>query len=113
MVLSGRRDTGIWVCLGLATIVAFYVVMLTGVPIAGAHGEAREQQRIAGILVGALGLVYWLATLGRKPLPGLGRWIEWPLFLLPVYSLFQVIPLPPAIVRILSPARFELSQALG
>lgn len=64
----------------------------------------------------ALGLVAMLLSLGRfhdewAPLPG--RVVRWTAFLLPAYVLLQVIPLPVAVLRVLSPARAEAMDALG
>ena len=42
-----------------------------------------------------------------------GRWPRWLLVLLPCYAALQLVPLPPAALRILSPARAELHEAVG
>ena len=61
-----------------------------------------------------LGLLAMLLSLGRSqdewsPLPVL----RWTAVLLPVYVLLQVVPLPLAVLRVLSPARAEAMDALG
>jgi O-antigen ligase len=57
-----------------------------------------------------------LLSLGRSqdewsPLPG--RALRWTTVLLPAYVLLQVVPLPVAVLRVLSPARAEAMDALG
>ncbi len=63
-----------------------------------------------------LGLLAMLLSLGRSrdewsPLPG--RALRWTVVLLPAYVLLQVVPLPIAVLRVLSPARAEAMDALG
>ena len=63
-----------------------------------------------------LGLLAMLLSLGRSldawsPLPG--RVVRWTEVLLPAYVLLQVVPLPVAVLRVLSPARAEAMDALG
>ena len=63
-----------------------------------------------------LGLLAMLLSLSRSrdewsPLPG--RVLQWTAVLLPTYVLLQVIPLPVAVLRVLSPARAEATDALG
>ena len=63
-----------------------------------------------------LGLLAMLLSLGRSreewsPLPG--RVLRWTAVLLPACVLLQVVPLPVAVLRVLSPARAEAMDALG
>ena len=63
-----------------------------------------------------LGLLAMLLSLGRSreewsPLPD--RVLRWTAVLLPAYVLLQVVPLPVALLRVLSPARAEAMDALG
>ena len=63
-----------------------------------------------------LGLLAMLLSLGRSleewsPLPN--RVLRWTATLLPAYVLLQVVPLPVAVLRVLSPARAEAMDALG
>ena len=63
-----------------------------------------------------LGLLAIFLSFGRSreewsPLPN--RVLRWSAALLPAYVLLQVIPLPVAVLRVLSPARAEAMDALG
>ena len=59
----------------------------------------------------ALGVVALVYGFGRAPGPG--RLLAWTLALLPAYVLFQIVPLPLAVVRVLSPGRGQMLDALG
>ncbi len=48
---------------------------------------------------------------GKTTVDGPGLRIAWLMVLLCAYVVFQTIPLPPALVAVLSPARFELTSA--
>ena len=64
----------------------------------------------------ALGLLAMLLSLGRsrdKWSSLLGPVVRWTAVLLPAYVLLQVVPLPMAVLRVLSPARAEAMDALG
>jgi O-antigen ligase len=63
-----------------------------------------------------LGLLAMLLSLGRSrekwsPFPG--RVLRWTAGLLPAYVLLQVVPMPVAVLHMLSPARAEAMDALG
>ena len=63
-----------------------------------------------------LGLLAMFSSLGRSreewsPLPN--RVLRWTAVLLPAYVLLQVVPLPVALLRVLSPVRAEAMDALG
>ncbi len=62
--------------------------------------------------LGLLALLYSLYTpqVGLAPRPNRGIW--WPVLLLPGYVALQLIPLPGSLLRVLSPARAELLDAL-
>ena len=63
-----------------------------------------------------LGLLAMLLSLGRSQdewSPLRGRVLRWAAVLLPAYVLLQVVPLPVAVLRVLSPARAEAIDALG
>jgi O-antigen ligase len=50
--------------------------------------------------------------LARSQAPRLERWLAWPLALLPAWALFAIVPLPAAVVRLISPTRAVLSSPL-
>jgi putative inorganic carbon (HCO3(-)) transporter len=93
------------VLLGLAGVLAYAAFQWGGVVRTG---------RYQYLLV--LGLLAVLLSLGRSceewsPLPS--RVLRWTAALLPAYVLLQVVPLPMAVLRVLSPARAEAMDALG
>ena len=91
--------------LGLAGVLAYTTFQWGGVVRTG---------RYQYLLV--LGLLATLLSLGRaqdqwSPLPG--SVLRWTAVLLPAYVLLQVVPLPVAVLRLLSPARAQAIDALG
>jgi O-antigen ligase len=65
------------------------------------------------LILGLLAVAWSLAHRGEDQLPRLDRVLRWTAVLLPVYALLQVIPLPVAVLRLVSPARAEVVDALG
>ncbi len=57
-------------------------------------------------------LVLFLLARRSSLAPRLSPWIRWPALLLPVYAALQCVPLPLALLRVLSPARAEQLDAL-
>ena len=110
---QGRRGkTGEWISLVWMSLVLGYTVLFAAVPISQARLDAVIQQRIAVLLAGAAGLFYWLLALRRRGSgTKTGKWI-WPMSFVLVYGLFQVVPLPLGLIRIVSPARAALADAL-
>lgn len=92
-----------------ASLVALFATIFAGVPIAQAHGDARNQALTCLILTGILGSLYWI--LFRTPGPR--SRIAWMACLLPVYALLQLIPIPLTAMRVVSPSRAALTDALG
>jgi O-antigen ligase len=93
------------VLLGLTGVLAYTTFQWGGVVRTG---------RYEYLLV--LGLLAIMSSLGRSrggwpPLPN--RVVRWAVALLPGYVLLQVVPLPVALLRVLSPARAEGVDALG
>jgi len=84
---------------GLAGVVGYAAFQWGGV----VRGERYE------CLLG-LGLVVLAWGFGRAPGPG--RALSWALALLPAYVLFQTVPLPLAVVLVLSPGRGQMLDAL-
>jgi O-antigen ligase len=99
-----RRSYASPLCLGLLTIALGYAVFHNG-------GVDIADWTIALLFVGIAGAAYLL----YKPLastPHFEPWLRWAILLLPCYIAFQLIPLPVSLVRILSPERAELFQAV-
>src|SRR5437016_3484072 len=63
----------------------------------------------------ALGLLALFSWWPFKPriAPPLDRWFAWALLLLPLYVAFQLVPLPQAVLRLISPARAKLVDAVA
>ena len=59
-----------------------------------------------------IALVLFLLARRSSLAPRLSPWIRWPALLLPVYAALQCVPLPLAVLRVLSPARAEQIDAL-
>lgn len=75
-------------------------------------GVVREDWDTCLIGIGLVTLLVLFPTRDQYPAPRLGRWLRWPLVLLPCYALLQVIPLPSSLLVIISPARAELLRGL-
>ncbi len=56
------------------------------------------------LFVGATALFYWAFRSGQTP-PRISAWLVGALWALPAYAIFQLIPWPPAVLAMLSPAR--------
>jgi len=56
---------------------------------------------------------FWLRARRTQLAPPLERSLRWPLLLLPGYAAFQLLPLPLPLLRLFSPARAELHDALA
>ncbi len=112
MSLSGRTNTAAWTSLALVSLVTGYALLFAARPIAQTHGGLRERQEICIVLAGLLGVLHWVWSPRMKPAASPGWKPEW-LVLLPVYAMFQALPLPLWAVRIVSPARARLVDALS
>lgn len=74
------------------------------------YGGVLESDIFGGAAaLGLTGLIWW-ATTKSSPLP-IKLWI--PLLLLPFYFAFQCLPMQISLMRVLSPARAELAQAMA
>jgi O-antigen ligase len=62
--------------------------------------------------VGCISSCYWLFTRPIHRAPPLSGWLRWPLLVFLCYLAFQLIPLPLAALKVLSPARAQLVEAL-
>ena len=94
-------------------LIAAYWVGLAATPIAQARGDARQHSIIGMFLVGVLGLVYGSYKRHLPRISKAGLKIQWLVFLLPTYAFFQVLPLPIQIMRVISPSRAALWDALN
>jgi O-antigen ligase len=65
------------------------------------------------LILGCASTAYWLFTRRIHRAPPLESWLRWLVFLFPAYVVFQLIPLQPGILQILSPARASLLHDLA
>jgi O-antigen ligase len=87
-------------------------VISAATPIAQANGEVRRHQLFCTLLIGLLGLAYWLWSTRMGPSRTRSTVQSWSIAL-PGYALIQVLPLPLSLLRVLSPARAKSLDALG
>jgi hypothetical protein len=74
---------------------------------------ARQSDWDAALLfVGATALFYWSFRTGQTP-PRVPLWFAIALWALPAYVLFQLLPMPPALLAALSPSRSAVTETLG
>jgi O-antigen ligase len=73
-------------------------------------GVVGLDRKIVLLALGFIALAWWLAN-GREAVvvPGAAGWCWW---LLPAYAALQLVPLPRAVLGIVSPARAEMERAL-
>ena len=64
------------------------------------------------LFVGCTCFVYWFFVRKRHLAPPTVGWVGWVIWALPCYCAFQLLPLPLGLLRILSPARAQLVDAL-
>ena len=106
--MSLRRELksqGTTLCLaGLGLILAYGAIH--------AGGKLRQDWTLCLLAVAVLGLIWW-GSVGRERPPVLPLGIRWPLVLLLSGAFLQVVPLPLAVIRILSPERAEVHEALA
>lgn len=65
------------------------------------------------LFVGCICLVYWFFIRRRLLAPPSAAWVHWAIWALPCYCAFQLLPLPLSLLRVLSPARAHLVDALA
>ena len=90
-----------------------YGLLFAARPIAQSHGIWRERELVCILLAGLLGILHWAWSPRAKTAESRGGMTEWLPLLLPVFGLLQVVPLPLGVLRIVSPARARLVDALG
>ena len=87
-------------------------VLYLGVPISQARLEDRRHRDIFLIAIAALGIGVGLTAGWSKVWARENRIMNGAAIALPLYALFQIVPLPLGLVALLSPARAELVRAL-
>jgi O-antigen ligase len=73
-------------------------------------GVVYPQARVLLLALGLLGLFYRFFYRGNDLVAGI---LAWWIYLLPGYVALQLVPLPASVLRILSPARAEIHQAVA
>src|SRR5438132_8956920 len=101
---SSRDDVWTAVALAAATAVFGFGVLSVSTPVAQENSLERQYQLIYVLLIGLLGIFSSLRSRRR---------LTWLLYLLPFYVAFQIVPLPLALLRVLSPSRAELADSLA
>jgi len=76
-------------------------------------GMQGRTWQIGLLFVGLIGVVFWTWMRHEHLSPPIDPWLRWLLLLLPAYVVFQAVPLPLWLVRVLSPARAELSDGMA
>src|SRR5262245_62749141 len=76
-------------------------------------GTQGRTWQIGLLFVGLIGVVFWTWMPHKQLSPPMDPWLRWPLLLLPTYLVLQAVPLPLWLVRVLSPARAELSDGMA
>ena len=94
--------------LTFAALVETLVTVLAGGPVSQSPGELRTYGLICCLLAGLLGVLYGCVRPTNRSRWGIESWS----LLVPLYALFQIIPLPLRILRILSPARASLAESI-
>jgi len=90
-----------------------YAVFFLSTPIAQTDHAGREKRYVDLLALGIVGLAQAILPYRQKTRKGESRLLVWLALLLPGYAAFQLVPLPLSVLRILSPARAELLDALA
>src|SRR5271169_1522248 len=97
------RASGITALATLGGVVAYVAFQWGGVVRTGRY----EYLLVLGLLA-----VVWSLAQRNDQTARPGRVLRWTVALLPAYALLQVVPLPVAVLRLVSPARGEMVDAL-
>src|SRR6266516_4203937 len=110
-----RVSGGLWNVLLTALLMAVlgYAVFFLSTPIAQTDRAGREYRNVYVLALGVMGLAHAILSHRRETQKAEGRALTWVALLLPAYAAFQLIPLPLSVLRLLSPARGELLDALA
>jgi len=90
-----------------------YAVFFLSAPIAQMDGAGREHRNVYLLALGIVGSAHAILSYRRETKKAESRVLVWLALLLPGYAAFQLIPLPLSVLRILSPRRAELLDALA
>lgn len=95
----------------LLQVASLGLVLAYAASAGGGLGERAWLVSMAAI--GLVGLLSWARRPTGPRFPALPRWVAIPSIALPLYLVFQLIPLPLTVLRLLSPARAELVRGLA
>src|ERR1041385_2171343 len=110
--VSHRRLFTILFLLALGAVLGCEVFFLSAA-VAQADRAAREYRNLFLLAMGVLGLAGWIYIPRHQAQGALNRALEWLALLVPGYAAFQLLPLPLSVLRVLSPARADLIEALA
>ncbi len=119
MLKRQRVSGGLWDVLLTALLMAVlgYAVFFLSAPIAQTDRAGREHRNIYLLALGILGFAQAILFHRRETKKAKSRAenrvLVWLALLLPTYAAFQLLPLPLYMLRVLSPARAELLDALA
>ena len=99
-----RRRAAERSCLAFLTLIVGYAVFRAG-------GRSFIDWNVCLLSLGVVAL-FWLRT-GAADMAPVEPWLAWTVLLPPAYVAMQLVPLPMALLRVLSPARAELTAMLG
>ena len=106
MILRRKlKSQGTPLCLAALGLILAYGAIHAG-------GKLKQDWTLCLLAVAALGLIWWGSVATERP-PVLPRGIRWPLVLLLSGAFLQGVPLPLPVIRILSPERAEVHEALA
>ena len=108
----GRNVLSVLFALALGATLGYAVFFLSA-PIAQTDRAGREHRNVYLVALGIVGFAQAVLSYRRETKQAEDRALVWLALLLPVYAAFQLLPLPVSVLRILSPGRAELLDALA
>lgn len=112
-IMEGPQGNGrIGILFYLFSAALILAVLFLGVPIAQASVDEQRLRHLFWIVIAVLGIAAGVTAGPLASETREDRVINWAAVALPIYGLFQIIPLPLPLVAVLSPARAELVRAL-
>jgi O-antigen ligase/tetratricopeptide (TPR) repeat protein len=94
------------VALGFLAVALAYGVYFQG-------GILAVTWNISFLVIGAVAVTYWMVTPNASLAPSIEPWLGWTVLIAPLYVVFQFIPLPVFVLRILSPNRARMIDSLS